>query len=96
MTWLTSTLVEGRLLRLKLNYTNMTLRVLPQGPSPPQRTAASLDPWSPAGAGGQPGNSGGGDPWGGNIVSQSSIPDPWGRIGAHGVPPRAEYPYNEK
>merc|ERR1719486_1331 len=31
-----------------------------QGPSPPQRTAASLDPWSPAGAVGQPGNSGGG------------------------------------
>merc|ERR1719336_3056705 len=63
-----------------------------QGPSPPQRTAASLDPWSPAGAGGQPGNSGGGDPWGGNIVSQSSIPDPWGGIGAHGVPPSRASP----
>merc|ERR1719414_1120251 len=63
-----------------------------QGPSPPQRTAASLDPWSPAGAGGQPGNSGGGDPWGGNIVSQSTIPDPWGGIGAHGVPPSRASP----
>ena len=70
----------------------MTLRVPSQGPSPPQRTAASLDPWSPAGAVGQPGNSGGGDPWGGNIVSQSSIPDPWGGIGAHGVPPSRASP----
>merc|ERR1719234_125520 len=62
-----------------------------QGPSPPQRTAASLDPWSPAG--GQGGDNGGnGDPWGGNIVSQSSIPDPWGGIGAHGVPPSRASP----
>merc|ERR1719234_3117065 len=62
-----------------------------QGPSPPQRTAASLDPWSPAG--GQGGDNGGnGDPWGGNIVSQFSIPDPWGGIGAHGVPPSRASP----
>jgi len=60
-----------------------------QGPSPPQRTAASLDPWSPAGHGG---DNGGGDPWGGNIVSQSTIPDPWGGIGAHGVPPSRASP----
>lgn len=50
-----------------------------QGPSPPQRTAASLDPWSPMG------EAAGGDPWGG--VTQSTLPDPWGGIGAHGVPP---------
>merc|ERR1719264_2177563 len=60
-----------------------------QGPSPPQRTAASLDPWSPAGHGG---DNGGGDPWGGNVVSQSTIPDPWGGIGAHGVPPSRASP----
>jgi len=60
-----------------------------QGPSPPQRTAASLDPWSPAGQGG---DNDGGDPWGGNIVSQSTIPDPWGGIGAHGVPPSRASP----
>ena len=63
-----------------------------QGPSPPQRTAASLDPWSPAGQGGDLGNGGGNDPWGGNIVSQSTIPDPWGGIGAHGVPPSRASP----
>ena len=61
-----------------------------QGPSPPQRTAASLDPWSPAGQTGD--NGAGGDPWGGNIVSQSTIPDPWGGIGAHGVPPSRASP----
>merc|ERR1719420_1000202 len=47
-----------------------------QGPSPPQRTAASLDPWSPAGQAGD--NGAGGDPWGG--------------IGAHGVPPSRASP----
>jgi len=51
-----------------------------QGPSPPQRTAASLDPWSPVRD-----VSGGGDAWGGS--THSSLPDPWGGIGAHGVPP---------
>lgn len=57
-----------------------------QGPSPPQRTAASLDPWSPvAEAGG-----GSADPWGG--VTQSTLPDPWGGIGAHGVPPSRASP----
>lgn len=54
-----------------------------QGPNPPQRTAASLDPWSPAGE--TPAAVGGGDPWGG--ITQSTLPDPWGGIGAHGVPP---------
>merc|ERR1719347_1352576 len=61
-------------------------------PNPPQRTAASLDPWSPLGesAAGQPGNSGqAADPWGGMgpIISTSTIPDPWGGIGGVGVPP---------
>merc|ERR1719312_2154646 len=61
-------------------------------PNPPQRTAASLDPWSPLGepAAGQPGNSGqSADPWGGMgpIISTSTIPDPWGGIGGVGVPP---------
>jgi len=58
----------------------------PQGPSPPQRTAASLDPWSPAGEGGGAGE----DPWGG--ITQSTLPDPWGGIGAHGVPPSRASP----
>jgi len=61
-------------------------------PNPPQRTAASLDPWSPLGesAAGQPGNAGqAADPWGGMgpIISTSTIPDPWGGIGGVGVPP---------
>lgn len=51
-----------------------------QGPSPPQRTAASLDPWSPVA------EAQGGDPWGG--VTQSTLPDPWGGIGAAGAPSR--------
>lgn len=58
-------------------------------PNPPQRTAASLDPWSPVG--GAMGATGGGgqDPWGGMgpIISSSTIPDPWGGIGGVGVPP---------
>ena len=62
-------------------------------PNPPQRTAASLDPWSPVGgAGGGAGGAQGGsgqDPWGGMgpIISSSTIPDPWGGIGGVGVPP---------
>lgn len=54
------------------------------GPNPPQRTAASLDPWSPMGEGA---SAAGGDPWGG--ITTSTIPDPWGGIGAVGVPSRA-------
>jgi len=62
------------------------------GPSPPQRTAASHDPWSPMGEGGaNVSNSGSGDPWGG-IISSSNIPDPWGGIGAVGVPPSRASP----
>ena len=63
---------------------------LAQSPNPPQRTAASLDPWSPMGekpaAGGQQPQA---DPWGGMgpIISSSTIPDPWGGIGGVGVPP---------
>merc|ERR1719158_2621335 len=63
---------------------------LAQSPNPPQRTAASLDPWSPMGekpaAGGQQSQA---DPWGGMgpIISSSTIPDPWGGIGGVGVPP---------
>jgi len=57
------------------------------GPNPPQRTAASLDPWSPVGEGS---NAGGGDPWGG--ITTSTIPDPWGGIGAVGVPPSRASP----
>merc|ERR1712096_271175 len=45
------------------------------GPNPPQRTAASLDPWSPVGEGA---SAVGGDPWGG--------------IGAVGVPPSRASP----
>ena len=60
-------------------------------PNPPQRTAASLDPWSPVGgAGAGPAQGAGGqDPWGGMgpIISSSTIPDPWGGIGGVGVPP---------
>ena len=58
-------------------------------PAPPQRTAASRDPWSPLGESGAPGQAGGGDPWGGMgpIISTSTIPDPWGGIGGVGVPP---------
>jgi len=59
------------------------------GPNPPQRTAASLDPWSPVGEGS---NAGGGDPWGG--ITTSTIPDPWGGIGAVGVPPSRASPLN--
>jgi len=59
------------------------------GPNPPQRTAASLDPWSPLGESG--GAEGGSDPWGG-IISQNNIPDPWGGIGAVGVPPSRASP----
>jgi len=61
------------------------------GPSPPQRTAASLDPWSPGGEAPAPGS---GDPWGGvsTGVVQSTIPDPWGGIGAVGVPPSRASP----
>merc|ERR1719402_140016 len=57
------------------------------GPHPPQRTAASHDPWSPLGEG-----AGGGaaDPWGGQPTS--TIPDPWGGIGAVGVPPSRASP----
>merc|ERR1719510_204673 len=56
------------------------------GPNPPQRTAASRDPWSPLA---ENGSSGGADPWGGMgpIISTSTIPDPWGGIGGVGVPP---------
>ena len=56
------------------------------GPHPPQRTAASRDPWSPLA---ENGSSGGPDPWGGMgpIISSSTIPDPWGGIGGVGVPP---------
>lgn len=61
------------------------------GPNPPQRTAASLDPWSPLGEAG--GAEGGSDPWGG-IISQNNIPDPWGGIGAVGVPPSRASPIN--
>jgi len=57
------------------------------GPNPPQRTAASLDPWSPMGEGA---SVAAGDPWGGlGAVNTSTIPDPWGGIGAVGVPSRA-------
>ena len=58
-------------------------------PNPPQRTAASRDPWSPLGESPAPGQPGGGDPWGGMgpIISSSTIPDPWGGIGGVGVPP---------
>jgi len=57
------------------------------GPNPPQRTAASLDPWSPMGEGA---SAAGGDPWGGmGAINTSTIPDPWGGIGAVGVPSRA-------
>ena len=57
------------------------------GPHPPQRTAASRDPWSPLAENGSSG--GGQDPWGGMgpIISTSTIPDPWGGIGGVGVPP---------
>merc|ERR1719483_303887 len=56
------------------------------GPNPPQRTAASLDPWSPMGEGA---SAAGGDPWGGmGAINTSTIPDPWGGIGAVGVPSR--------
>jgi len=57
-------------------------------PNPPQRTAASRDPWSPLGENGSSGQTGG-DPWGGMgpIISSSTIPDPWGGIGGVGVPP---------
>jgi len=57
------------------------------GPNPPQRTAASLDPWSPMGEGA---SAAGGDPWGG--ITTSTIPDPWGGIGAVGVPPSRASP----
>eukprot|EP00090_Calanus_glacialis_P046580 TRINITY_DN9222_c0_g1_i1.p1 TRINITY_DN9222_c0_g1~~TRINITY_DN9222_c0_g1_i1.p1 ORF type:complete len:540 (-),score=192.12 TRINITY_DN9222_c0_g1_i1:1000-2619(-) len=57
------------------------------GPNPPQRTAASLDPWSPMGEGASAAS---GDPWGG--ITTSTIPDPWGGIGAVGVPPSRASP----
>merc|ERR1719350_2425701 len=57
------------------------------GPNPPQRTAASLDPWSPMGEGA---SAAAGDPWGG--ITTSPIPDPWGGIGAVGVPPSRASP----
>lgn len=57
------------------------------GPNPPQRTAASLDPWSPMGEGA---SAAAGDPWGG--ITTSTIPDPWGGIGAVGVPPSRASP----
>jgi len=57
------------------------------GPNPPQRTAASLDPWSPIGDGPSVAS---GDPWGG--ITTSTIPDPWGGIGAVGVPPSRASP----
>jgi len=60
------------------------------GPNPPQRTAASLDPWSPLG-GGSGGGEVVGDPWGG-IISKNNLPDPWGGIGAVGVPPSRASP----
>jgi len=60
------------------------------GPNPPQRTAASLDPWSPLGAGGG-GPEATADPWGG-IISKNNLPDPWGGIGAAGVPPSRASP----
>ena len=50
------------------------------GPAPPQRTAASLDPWSPVGGAG------------GGVLQQSTLPDPWGGIGAVGVPPSRASP----
>ena len=59
-------------------------------PNPPQRTAASRDPWSPlAENGGSGSGQQGADPWGGMgpIISSSTIPDPWGGIGGVGVPP---------
>jgi len=60
------------------------------GPNPPQRTAASLDPWSPMGEGA---SAAGGDPWGGmGGITTSTIPDPWGGIGAVGVPPSRASP----
>jgi len=61
-------------------------------PNPPQRTAASLDPWSPLGGAGAEGG-GGSDagPWGG-IISKNNLPDPWGGIGAVGVPPSRASP----
>jgi len=62
------------------------------GPSPPQRTAASHDPWSPIGEEAvNVSNSGSGDPWGG-IISSGTIPDPWGGIGAVGVQPSRASP----
>jgi len=57
------------------------------GPNPPQRTAASLDPWSPVGEGANAGDPG---PWGG--VTSSTLPDPWGGIGQVGVPPSRASP----
>merc|ERR1719495_318376 len=60
------------------------------GPNPPQRTAASLDPWSPMGEGASVAT---GDPWGGmGAINTSTIPDPWGGIGAVGVPPSRASP----
>merc|ERR1719233_46092 len=60
------------------------------GPNPPQRTAASLDPWSPMGEGASAAT---GDPWGGmGAINTSTIPDPWGGIGAVGVPPSRASP----
>eukprot|EP00092_Neocalanus_flemingeri_P101741 GFUD01130083.1.p1 GENE.GFUD01130083.1~~GFUD01130083.1.p1 ORF type:complete len:551 (-),score=146.26 GFUD01130083.1:1211-2863(-) len=62
------------------------------GPNPPQRTAASLDPWSPVGEGASAVS---GDPWGGmGAINTSTIPDPWGGIGAVGVPPSRASPLN--
>eukprot|EP00092_Neocalanus_flemingeri_P074529 GFUD01092181.1.p1 GENE.GFUD01092181.1~~GFUD01092181.1.p1 ORF type:complete len:594 (+),score=157.88 GFUD01092181.1:218-1999(+) len=62
------------------------------GPNPPQRTAASLDPWSPMGEGASAVS---GDPWGGmGAINTSTIPDPWGGIGAVGVPPSRASPLN--
>ena len=58
------------------------------GPNPPQRTAASRDPWSPLAENGSS-VAARADPWGGMgpIISSSTIPDPWGGIGGVGVPP---------
>jgi len=64
-------------------------------PNPPQRTAASRDPWSPlAENGGSGSGQQGADPWGGMgpIISSSTIPDPWGGIGGVGVPPSRSSP----
>ena len=68
-----------------LNFGGPT--VTTTGPHPPQRTAASRDPWSPMAENGSSGGSQ--DPWGGMgpIISSSTIPDPWGGIGGVGVPP---------